>query len=39
MRKKTNGAGPLNTIVVEEPRNLRGGKDSLEREVIEYTLK
>jgi hypothetical protein len=38
-KKDTNGAGPLNTIVVEEPRNLRGGKDSLEREVIEYTLK
>ncbi len=33
------GAGPLGTIIAEELGNLRGGKDSPEREVIEQTLK
>jgi hypothetical protein len=35
----TNGVGPLGTKVVKQPRDFRGGKDSLEREVVEHTLK
>jgi hypothetical protein len=34
----TNGTGPSGTRVVKELGNLRGGKDSLEREVAEQTL-
>ncbi len=34
----TDGVGPLGTRVVKEPRDLRGGKDSLEREVVEQIL-
>ncbi len=34
-----DGARPLGTRVVEELGNRRGGKDNLEREVAEQTLK
>ncbi len=37
-RRDTNGAGPSCTKIVEQPRDFRGGKDSLEREVVEQTL-
>jgi len=34
-----DGVRPLGTRVTKEPRNLKGGKDSLEREVTKQTLK
>jgi hypothetical protein len=38
-RGDIHGVGPLGTKVAEEPRDLRGGKDSLEKEVAKQTLK
>ncbi len=35
----TNGVGPLSTKVLEQPKNLRGGKASPEREATKQTLK
>ncbi len=35
----TNGVGPSSTRVIEQPRNLRGGKDSPKREAVEQALK
>ncbi len=38
-KRDIGGAWPLGTKVVKEPRDLRGGKDSPEKEAIEQTLK
>jgi hypothetical protein len=35
IKRDTNGARPLHTKVVEWSRDLKGGKDSPEREVVE----
>ncbi len=37
-KRDTNGARPLKTKVVEWSRDLKGRKDSPEREVVEQTL-
>ncbi len=37
-KRDTNGARPSGTKIVEQSRDLKGGKDSLEREVVEQIL-